>query len=62
MNSRQTHSTASPRQRGNATVEYAVIASLLALALFAAGTPAGKMLTQAIQAFYSNLTFFLSLP
>ena len=62
MNSRQRHSTASTRQRGNATVEYAVIASLLALCLFAAATPAGKMLTQAIQAFYADLTFFLSLP
>ncbi|MBS0417475.1 MAG: hypothetical protein JSR66_07160 [Proteobacteria bacterium] len=62
MNIRHGHPAVSTRQRGNATVEYTVIASLLGLALFAAATPAGKMLVQAIQAFYSDLTFFLSLP
>ena len=62
MNSRSTTFRHAARQRGNATVEYTVIASLLAVALFAATTPAGRMLTQAIQAFYSDLTLFLSLP
>jgi Flp pilus assembly pilin Flp len=62
MSSQPKHPALKGRQRGNAMVEYAVIASLLALCLFAASGPAGKMLTQAIQAFYSDLTFFFSLP
>jgi Flp pilus assembly pilin Flp len=62
MRCKQTSPIQPARQRGNAAVEYTVIAAALAVALFAVGTPAGRTLTQAIQAFYSDLTFFLSLP
>lgn len=50
------------RQKGQSMTEYMVIAGVLALTLFAAGSPAGKELAQAFRDFYANLTFFLSLP
>jgi Flp pilus assembly pilin Flp len=50
------------RHSGHATVEYAIIAGLLAVCLFAAVSPAGQMLAQAIRTFYSTLTFYVSLP
>lgn len=49
-------------QRGQAMTEYAIIGGALAALLFAATSPAGKALAQAIHDFYLNLTFFLSLP
>ncbi|HXA36699.1 MAG TPA: hypothetical protein VNW26_10225 [Steroidobacteraceae bacterium] len=49
-------------QRGQAMIEYAIICSVLAVCLFAAQSPVGKQLAQAVRDFYADLTFFLSLP
>jgi Flp pilus assembly pilin Flp len=49
-------------QRGQSTVEYVVICVVLAAALFASQSSVGQQLTQAIRAFYADLTFFFSLP
>ena len=50
------------RQRGQSMTEYAVICGVLAACLFAAQSPVGQVLATAIRNFYSDLTFFLSLP
>jgi len=50
------------RQRGQSTIEYVVISAVLVVCLFATATPAGRQMAQAICTFYSDLTFFLSLP
>jgi Flp pilus assembly pilin Flp len=54
-------------QRGQSMVEYVVICSLLALALFAPipgeqNRTAAQMLADAVRQAYSSLSFFLSLP
>jgi hypothetical protein len=49
-------------QRGQSMTEFVVVAGALAATLFAIGTPAGRMLTDAIRAFYASVTFCLSLP
>jgi hypothetical protein len=49
-------------QRGQSMTEYVVVAGALAATLFAVGTPAGRMMTDAIRAFYASVTFLLSLP
>jgi len=43
-------------------IEYTVICTVLAAFLFAAASPAGRQMADAVRAFYANLTFFLSLP
>ena len=51
--------------RGQAMVEYIVIASVLAAAMFSfefGGKTAAQYLTEMIRAFFRNLTYFLSLP
>lgn len=50
------------RQRGQSTIEYAIISAALVVCLFATGSPAGQAMAQAIRTFYTNLTFVLSLP
>ena len=50
------------RQTGQSMVEYVVICTVLAAALFAFSGPVGQKLTQAIHTFYADLTFFFSLP
>ena len=50
------------RQSGQSMIEYTIICALLAVCLFAINSPAGKLLTDAIQDFYHDLTFFVSLP
>jgi hypothetical protein len=50
------------RQRGQSMTEYVVVAGALAATLFAIGTPAGRMMTDAMRAFYASVTFLLSLP
>jgi Flp pilus assembly pilin Flp len=50
------------RQSGQSMIEYAIICGVLAVCLFAAQTPAGAQLAQAIRNFYADLTFFISLP
>jgi hypothetical protein len=49
-------------QRGQSMTEYVIVAGALAATLFAIGTPAGRMMTDAIRAFYAGVTFCLSLP
>jgi hypothetical protein len=57
---------ATGRQHGQAMTEYLVICLVLALWLFAplpgSGQTAGQLLASKIRAFYSDLTFFISLP
>jgi hypothetical protein len=51
--------------RGQAMVEYIVIASVLAAAMFSfefGGKTAAQYLAEMIRAFFRNLTYFLSLP
>ena len=69
MRTTQPSPTASRRaQRGQSMVEYAVIAGVLAAALFVPipGTSpqqaAGALLAGKIQDFYNDLTYFISLP
>jgi hypothetical protein len=56
------------RQRGQAVIEYLVIASLLSGALFLPvpgiqpSATVGQLLAAKIHDYYDNLTFFLSLP
>jgi Flp pilus assembly pilin Flp len=50
------------RQRGQSIVEYTIICVFLTLCLFAAQSPVGQQLAQAIRDFYADLTYFLSLP
>ena len=50
------------RQQGQSMTEYMVVCTALVVMLFAAGTPAGQELAQAVRNFYASLTFFLSLP
>jgi hypothetical protein len=50
------------RQRGQSMTEYMVVATALIVMLFAAGSPVGRELAEAVRNFYSSLTFFLSLP
>jgi len=52
-------------QRGQAMVEYAVIAAVLAGALFVAdfdGKSGAQYLADMIKAFFRSLTYFISLP
>ena len=62
MNQTQSNQTRVALQNGHATVEYAVIAGLLAACLFAAQSPAGQVMARSIHDFYSYLTFYISLP
>jgi len=50
------------RQRGVSMVEYVILAAALAITLFGVGSPVGRMVTDAMRAFYASVTFFLSLP
>jgi hypothetical protein len=43
-------------------VEYLILAAALAITLFGVGSPVGRMVTDAMRAFYANVTLFLSLP
>lgn len=52
-------------QAGQAMVEYAVIASVLAAGLFVAdfnGRTGAQLLADTVRAFFRALTYFLSLP
>ncbi len=53
-------------QRGQALVEYAMVAAALAAALFyldfGGGKTGAQYLTDMIRAFFRNLTYFISLP
>lgn len=52
-------------QKGQAMIEYAIVAGALAAALFVAdfnGRTGAQFLADAIKAFYRNLTYFISLP
>jgi hypothetical protein len=52
-------------QRGQATLEYALVAAGLVAALFVVewkGQTAAQYLAQAVRVFFDNLTYFLSLP
>lgn len=52
-------------QRGQAMVEYAVVAAVLASTLFVAefhGRTAAQFLADSVRAFFRNLTHFLTLP
>ncbi len=51
--------------RGQATIEYAIAGSVLAMALFVVefdGKTAAQYLAEAVRAFYKNLSYFISLP
>lgn len=55
----------SRRQRGQATLEYAIAASALVMALFVvefSGKTAAQYLAEAVRVFFKNLSYFLSLP
>ncbi|MGM9516117.1 hypothetical protein ACS5PK_17845 [Roseateles sp. DB2] len=55
----------SRRQRGQATLEYAIAGSALVMALFVIefdGKTAAQFLAEAVRVFYKNLSYFLSLP
>jgi hypothetical protein len=62
MSSTSHRPTRSLRQSGQSSVEYAAVCAVLAGLLFAVGSPAGQLLTQAMRDFYRTLTFYLSLP
>jgi sulfur transfer protein SufE len=52
-------------QRGQSTIEYALVAAGLAAALFVVefkGQTAAQYLAAAVRAFFQNLSFYLSLP
>lgn len=53
-------------QRGQALIEYAIVATALAAALFYfefdGGKTGAQYLTDMIRAFFRNLTYFISLP
>jgi hypothetical protein len=49
-------------QRGQSMAEYAIICTALVACLFAAQSPVGAQLAQALRDFYHDLTFFVSLP
>ena len=52
-------------QRGQSTLEYALVGAGLAAALFLVkfdGRTAGQYLAHAARAFFQNLAYFLSLP
>lgn len=58
-------STQRQRQRGQATLEYAIAGSVLVMALFVAefdGKTAAQYLAEAIRLAFKNLSYFLSLP
>lgn len=53
------------RQRGQGMVEYAIVAGVLAGALFVAdfnGRTGAQALADAVRSFFASLTYFLSLP
>lgn len=53
------------RQRGQAAIEYLVVAAGLVMALFViefGGRTGAQYLAEAIRLFFQNLTYFLSLP
>ncbi|MDL5031332.1 hypothetical protein QRD43_05365 [Pelomonas sp. APW6] len=55
----------SRRQKGQATLEYAIAGSVLVMALFVVefdGKTAAQFLAEAVRVFYKNLSYFLSLP
>lgn len=57
--------TAPQHQRGQAAIEYLVVAAGLVMALFVvefAGRTGAQHLSHAIRLFFQNLTYFLSLP
>ncbi|MEO6279432.1 hypothetical protein [Roseateles sp.] len=54
-----------PRQRGQAAIEYLVVAAGLVMALFVVefgGRTGAQHLADAVRLFFQNLTYFLSLP
>ncbi len=62
MNCQQPRSADRRRQRGQSTIEYAIIATALVVCLFAATSRPGQDMARAIRAFYTDLTLFISLP
>ncbi len=62
MNRIKSYLPGAARQAGQSMTEYMVICATLAFFLFAANSPAGRQLAQAVRDFYASLTFFLSLP
>ena len=62
MTRKLNHRAALRLQRGQSMIEYVIICAVLAVCLFSTQSPAGKQLAQAIHDFYTDLTFFLSLP
>ena len=68
MRTTPTNASTGPRhgQRGQSMVEYAVICSVLAAALFVPlpgqQEAAGAFLAGKIRDFYNDLTYFISLP
>jgi len=61
MNSIPGSRVRSLRQSGQSMTEFTIVCFMLAFFLFIV-TPAGRLLTDAIRAFYADLTLFLSLP
>lgn len=62
---RSARALAARLQRGQATIEYAIVGAGLAGALFVAefnGQTAAQYLAAAVHAFFQNLSFYLSLP
>ncbi|HEV6964181.1 hypothetical protein [Roseateles sp.] len=54
-----------PPERGQAAVEYLVVAAGLILALFVVefgGRTGAQYLAEAVRLFFQNLTYYLSLP
>jgi hypothetical protein len=61
----RTYVTFRRRQRGQSTIEYAVVGAGLIAALFFVefnGQTAAQYLATAVRVFYQNLSFYLSLP
>lgn len=53
------------RQRGQASLEYAIVGAGLAMALFVVdigGRTPAQYLAEAVRLFFQNLSYFLSLP
>ena len=54
------------KQSGQSMIEYAVVTGVLVWALFiaevAGGQSAAQLLVNAVKAFFSGLTYFISLP
>lgn len=59
------HHRNASRQRGQATLEYAIAASAMVMGLFVvefSGKTAAQYLAEAVRVFFKNLSYFISLP